>query len=355
MPDAAIDPFQGTVPYYLKFRPGLPAAVVDHLARRFGLDPTTSRVLDLGTGTGQAAMAMIPVARAVVAVDAAAEMIEAAREEASLQGIDANTISWRVGDAASYELDAPFDLVTVVRAFHWMDQPLVLDRMTRWLCPGGGVALMGDSSLWNGTADWQRTTKEVIQRFLGSSRRAGAGYFRERSREPYTVMLKRAGFVDVASHQFDVERAWTFESLLGYLYSTTFAARRLFGDRVEDFETTLHAALGKPDPGTEFLEFVPFSVEAGRTRRRTSRARTRPHATFLDFGGSMCAVVAQIVRVVRASLEPGDLVDRPWPGLARWAHTGCKVVQWPKGWIFARTFTGPARSNVRVSSAVCVH
>ncbi|MEU5592637.1 hypothetical protein [Streptomyces sp. NPDC020298] len=47
---------------------------------------------------------------------------------------------------------------------------------------------------------------------------------------------QRSAFSHLEVHTVDVDRPWTPQTVIGYLYSTSFASRPLFGDRLEEFE-----------------------------------------------------------------------------------------------------------------------
>lgn len=87
------------------------------------------RVLDLGCGDGALTEKIVALGADVVAVDASAEQIAAARE----RGLDAHVVD---GQALSY--DAEFDTVFSNAALHWMRDPqAVIDGVWRALRPGG--------------------------------------------------------------------------------------------------------------------------------------------------------------------------------------------------------------------------
>lgn len=87
------------------------------------------RVLDLGCGDGALTEKIAALGAEVVAVDASAEQIAAARE----RGLDAHVAD---GEALAYE--AAFDAVFSNAALHWMRDPeAVIDSVWRALRPGG--------------------------------------------------------------------------------------------------------------------------------------------------------------------------------------------------------------------------
>jgi SAM-dependent methyltransferase len=100
------------------------------------------RVLDLGTGPGQLATGFAAFAGAVVAMDPEPDMLAIAN--ARTEGIFTN-ITFVQG--SSYDLGAatgPFHLVTIGRAFHWMDRADTLRRLDSLVPPEGSIALFGD-------------------------------------------------------------------------------------------------------------------------------------------------------------------------------------------------------------------
>lgn len=87
------------------------------------------RVLDLGCGDGALTEKIAALGAGVVAVDASAEQIAAARK----RGLDAHVAD---GEALAYE--AAFDAVFSNAALHWMRDPeAVIDGVWRALQPGG--------------------------------------------------------------------------------------------------------------------------------------------------------------------------------------------------------------------------
>jgi SAM-dependent methyltransferase len=104
---------------------GLP--VVELLAPHSG-----ERILDLGCGDGVLSKHLADLGCDVVAVDASADMVQAARR----LGVDA-----RVVDARALAFDREFDAVFTNAALHWMGPPEpILRGIARALKPGGRVA-----------------------------------------------------------------------------------------------------------------------------------------------------------------------------------------------------------------------
>ena len=71
-------------------------------------------------------------------------------------------------------------------------------------------------------------------------------------------------FNQVEEVSVPVHREWTIESTLGYLYSTSFASRGLFGERIEEFEATVKDVLADHGHGGVFSEENEFLLRVGR-------------------------------------------------------------------------------------------
>jgi ubiquinone/menaquinone biosynthesis C-methylase UbiE len=117
---SAEDIFSGTASYYARYRPRIPQPAYDASASAFALDGS-GRLLDVGCGTGQVAVALHDRFEQVAAIDVSAQMLNVAREEARLTG--ATNIDWRElpGEAISASLGT-FRLVTCADVLHWMDE-----------------------------------------------------------------------------------------------------------------------------------------------------------------------------------------------------------------------------------------
>ena len=114
-----------------RFVSDLGSSVVDLLTPRPG-----ERILDLGCGDGALTEKLLAAGAEVVAVDASAEQVAAARA----RGLDA-----RVARGEALPFTAEFDAVFSNAALHWMrDADAVLASVQRALRPGGRfVAEMG--------------------------------------------------------------------------------------------------------------------------------------------------------------------------------------------------------------------
>lgn len=230
--------FTGTASYYARFRSKYPPELLRQLADRAGLDGR-GRLLDLGSGPGFLAVPLAGYAEEVVAVDPEPEMLAAMEAPANVRAV--------VGRAEDVdETWGEFRLATIGRAFHWMDGPLVLERLAR-VTPQ--LALVGDRLE---ESDAQVTIRDIAEELFGE---------RPAMKQPnvrYEESLAASAFSDVVELRVEVERVWTVEQLIGLAYSTSYGAPHRVGDRREEFErvmrerlrptrerVTVYAALGR--------------------------------------------------------------------------------------------------------------
>jgi trans-aconitate methyltransferase len=240
---ACVNAFAGTSAYYRRFRPGIPVALAALLDKAAPTD-SPRRLLDIGTGPGLIVQALLPYFDDLFAVDAEPGMLTEA--EAMLRPVLDTAHRLQLRHALAEEFLPPEGwqphLVTCGRVFHWLNQPRFLDRLSEYMAPSGVIAVFSDRSLWTADSPWQRAAREVIQDFLGEQRRAGDGAFSAPG-PPYEEVLRASAFSHVTSTIVVVRRQWKVSQVLGYLYSTSFAAPHLFGDRRDAFEVAVTNAL----------------------------------------------------------------------------------------------------------------
>jgi SAM-dependent methyltransferase len=147
------------------------------------LDPQPGeRILDLGCGDGVLTAMIAAAGASVVAVDAAPDMVAAAKA----RGLDA-----RVVPGQSLTFDREFDAVFSNAALHWMrPQEAVLDGVRRALKPGGRfVAEMGGH---NNTAAILTAMRAVLARRGIEALSLSPWYFPSAAAQQ--VKLEAAGF-----------------------------------------------------------------------------------------------------------------------------------------------------------------
>ncbi len=211
-------------------------------------------------------MALVSSFREVWAIDREPEMIEVGQKEASQRGV--HTIQWMVGKAE--DLQAPpasCALITLGEAFHRLDQQLVAKQTLQWLQPGCCLASLGSYGLIEGTEPWQRSVAEIVRRWTSRARPSGDGAAQPQpgsGPKHYELVLREAGFEDVASETFVEGHTWTIETIIGNLYSTSFCSKNVLGNNAEAFEADLRAALLAHDPSGTYHGQIGFGYIIGR-------------------------------------------------------------------------------------------
>jgi SAM-dependent methyltransferase len=146
---------------YAAHRPGPPARLYEMLAA-LGVGRPGQRLLDLGTGTGLLAREFARRGAAVCATDVAAGQIDAARVQATQEGL---AIDFRVAPAeASPWPDASFDVITAGQCWWYFDAARVVAEAKRLLAPGGRLVVTQFSWLAR-TDPIARASEELVLRF----------------------------------------------------------------------------------------------------------------------------------------------------------------------------------------------
>jgi trans-aconitate methyltransferase len=259
--------FRGTADFYRRYRPGIPAYVADVLDAAAPTG-TPRRLLDMGTGTGLVVEALLDRFKDIIAIDNDADLLAAAETALRPQLPDDSQLLLQEVSAEEFTPPAGWrgDLVTICRVFHWLDQATVLAHLDTQVSPNGAVAIFGDNSFWVATSPWKTAVRSVIQDFLGEQRRAGQSTFQHHNR-PYSDIMRESPFNQVEEYTIPVTRTWTATSILGYLYSTSFAAPHLFGDRLDEFDHIVRATLAQFSDIDTFDEDNEFLIRIGRRAR----------------------------------------------------------------------------------------
>ena len=233
-------PFRTAAPHYARYRPGYPPELIALLVDAAGVT-RADRVLDLGCGPGSLAIPLARHAGEVVAVDAEPEMIAALGEAAPT--------NLRAVLARAEEVDeswGAFQLAVAGRSFHWFDAAVVLANLAR-ITPA--IALCADD---HQDSHAQSLALKIANRFLDPSP----------PRTPlrrYADILAHSAFSDVETISVEVERTWTADELIGFVYSTSSASPERLGGRRSEFEEQL-----RDEAGGTYSERVPVDAVIGR-------------------------------------------------------------------------------------------
>lgn len=259
--------FKGTGEYYAKYRIGYTSEFFKHIVNYFNLDGK-GRLLDLGCGTGQLAIPLAKYFEEVIGIDPEKEMVDEAEKQSSKAGI--KNIHWVQGKAEEISSKlGVFRLITIGAAFHWMDQVDVLKKVYSLTENDGGLVIVYDSAGSWATKDdrpleWQQKVRSILRKYLGEKRRAGNSFYKKPEGD-FDDLVEESPFGKQETWTQEYTRSWDTESIIGFLYSTSFASKRLFGDKLSEFENELRSELMKTEPSGKFVEQAV--IEAIITRK----------------------------------------------------------------------------------------
>jgi SAM-dependent methyltransferase len=158
--------FHTAASYYLRGRPPYAAALIRRVVQFCGLD-RTHRVLDLGCGPGQLAMAFAPFVGQVIGMDPEPEMLMIARSESARASLP--PIEFRQGSSHELSTDlGVFRLVAIGRAFHWMDRQDTLVGLDTIIEPRGAVVLFSDEHPKVPDNHWVEIFERLIDRYAAA-------------------------------------------------------------------------------------------------------------------------------------------------------------------------------------------
>jgi len=260
--DPTYDPhrFRTTVPYYARFRLGYPPALIERVIRIVGLMPGDP-VMDLGCGPGLLAIQFARAGMAVTAVDPEPEMLAAAEAGAREAGV---SLDFRQG--SSFDLPSgigPLKLVTMGRAFHWMDRAETLLALDRIVAPDGAVALFDDDHPRTAENRWRLKLHEIGNKFgRGESSHVVAREKGDyRTHESY---LLDSAFSDIERTGIVIRRELDADGIVGFAYSLSTSSPQKLGDRAAEFERELRRELADLSPDGKFVEIAEMGALIAR-------------------------------------------------------------------------------------------
>jgi ubiquinone/menaquinone biosynthesis C-methylase UbiE len=241
---------------YERYRLGYPQRLVERVAGLAGLKAGDA-VLDLGCGTGMLALAFARLGMVVTAMDPEPEMLAAAGAKARAQGAQVTLLS-----GGSQDLTAdmgPFRLVTMGRAFHWMDRAATLAMLDRIVAPDGGVVLFHDAHPPLAENGWFKILCDLQERYRQNKAAGRSGGHRR-----YEPFLFASAFTQLDGLSVTIRQPLTVEDIVGRAFSMSHSAPLALGLKREEFAAALRAALQELSPDGKFVEVAEMVAVLAR-------------------------------------------------------------------------------------------
>jgi SAM-dependent methyltransferase len=193
------DLFSAGATDYARYRPTYPPALFAWLAE---VSPGRALALDVGTGNGQAAVALAAHFDQVIGQDPSDKQLGSAQPHPNVR--------YQVARAERTGLDSgSVDLITACQCFHWFDGPAFFAEAARVLRPQGIVALVS-YGLSEITAEVDRAVHALydeLNEFWEPERRLVEEGYRH----------VQAPLPEIAAPPFAMQLDWSVDQLLGFL------------------------------------------------------------------------------------------------------------------------------------------
>jgi SAM-dependent methyltransferase len=225
--------FESTVAFYDRYREPYPAEFFAEVAGRLRF-AGSERLLDIACGPGMLAIGFAPYVASCVGVDPEPGMLAAARELAKEAGVRLELIESRFEDLAASA--GPFQIATVGRALHWLDKDRAPAMIAQMVTSGGYMLVCGALSVKAPGNPWAAAVRNI--------RRAWS----DDADHPYNHSDVDAWFANTPFQKLEeisvtYNHRVTVDGLIGRALSMSTTSPEVLGERREDFETTLRAAL----------------------------------------------------------------------------------------------------------------
>ena len=254
--------FEGAAAHYRYGRPPYSPQLEAVLTEELGLDGS-GRLLDGGCGPGTLTLRLARLFEQTVGLDPDPAMLAEGRRVAVEQGTP--NIRWvrALAEDLPEAAPGPYRLVTFGSSFHWTDEAGVAEVVYDMLERGGALALIVHTVEGRPEPPGpgppripHAEIKELVEKYLGSTRRAGQGFAPVRTHR-FEDVLVRTRFGESRSLFApgipDLVR--DSESVLAGYFSFSSSAPHLFGDRADDFAREVRELLASRSPEGVFWDW----------------------------------------------------------------------------------------------------
>jgi SAM-dependent methyltransferase len=255
--------FSGAARYYRQGRPPYSARLADVVARELGLDGS-GQLLDVGSGPGTVGLQLAHLFEGVTLLEPDADMLAEARLHAEAEGLSAVDFIRATAEELPDLKLSPMRAVTFGQSFHRTNRIRVAEAVYDALEPAGALVLITHDPTRRPPQQPPNTSliphdevDRLISAYLGPERRSGDRLAVSYGSERFEDTLARTRFgrprVVYAPGRPDIVR--DVDGVVAGFLSTSFAAPRLFGPRLEDFITELRALLERHSASGYFWDW----------------------------------------------------------------------------------------------------
>jgi hypothetical protein len=189
----------------------------------------------------------------VTAADPEPEMLVAAEAAALAAGV-----ALRIWQGGSYDLTSemgPYRLVSIGRAFHWMDRLATLSILDRIISPGGAVAFFHDAHPVLPENQWFKIVCKLGDKYG----RAAQPHIAERKalgHRRYEPFLYQSAFTKLDGLSVTIRKPITEDEIVGRAFSQSTSSPEKLGPQAGAFEAELRDKLRELAPGGNFIEIA---------------------------------------------------------------------------------------------------
>ena len=254
--------FATTVQRYERFRPPYPLAFFSEVAQHLALTKRHA-LIDLGTGPGLLALGFADYVGRIVGVDPEPMMLAAARQTAKRTRWEVTLVESRAEDLS--EDIGRFDLVTIGRALHWLDESTLGPLFERLVAPGGVVAVCASFSATDGRNAWLEeytaARRAWSDKRLWSQSRSG-----ERVRRELSSLLQGTTFQIAEVIRVESAKETSVADLAQRVLTFSSSSPAALGEKVEPMLRDVEERLMPASRKGVFTEIVVSTAQIARRR-----------------------------------------------------------------------------------------